>query len=99
MDPPQQMPFSVSSVGKVTGGLGLLGRGEAKAEAQLVTPRANQNSEALIKISVDNSNCDKMVANFKFNVKRTILAHGYTTQSEKKELKDEQDVMYGKFDD
>lgn len=40
-----------------------------------------------------------MVANVKFQLRRTITAYGYTSAQKKKEFKDEQEVMFGKFDD
>ncbi len=40
-----------------------------------------------------------MVANVKFQLKRTITAYGKTIDGSKKEFKDEQEVMFGKFDD
>jgi len=40
-----------------------------------------------------------MVANVKFQLKRKITAYGKTTTGQKKEFKDEQEVMFGKFDD
>ena len=89
MDPPFLNPISVVQEGKVTGTMGLFGKGECKVEGQLVTPRTCQNAEALLKISVDNSKCEKMVANIKFNVKRSITAYGYTTGSQRMEFKDQ----------
>ena len=89
MDPPPQMPVTVRVEGQVTGGLGLLGRGDCKVEGQLLTPRACQNSEAMLKISIDNSNCQKMVAHVQFKVLRSIIAYGFTTSGERKEYKDE----------
>ena len=54
-----------------------------------MTPRAWQNSEAMIKVAVDNSRCEKMVANIKFDLKRTIVAYGMASDNVKKEFKNE----------
>jgi len=54
-----------------------------------VTPSACQNSEAVIKVSIDNSNCQKTVQNVKFRVRRSIVAYGRTKGGAKKEFKDE----------
>ena len=84
----------------MTGGpLGLVGKGNSAIEGQLMTPRAWQNSEAMIKVAIDNSRCEKMVANIKFDLKRTIVAYAMTSDHVKKEFKDEQIVMHGKFND
>lgn len=55
MDPPPAMPETVAVEGAVTGPMGIFGKGSTKVEGQLLTPRTDQNSEALIKITVDNS--------------------------------------------
>ena len=60
----------------MTGGLGLMSKGKTNIEGQLLTPRVCQNAEAMVKISIDNSNCSKMVDNIKFCLKRTITAKG-----------------------
>jgi len=54
-----------------------------------VTPSACQNSEVVIKVSIDNSNCKKTVKNVKFRVRRSIIACGITVRGAKKEFKDE----------
>ena len=53
----------------------------------------------MLKVAIDNSKCEKMVANIKFDLKRTIIAYGMTTDNVKKEFRDEQVVMHGKFND
>jgi len=53
----------------------------------------------MIRLAIDNSQCGKMVANVKFQLKRTITAYGFTSEKKKKEFKDEQEVMFGKFED
>ena len=62
-DPPmnQQEPIKVEQVGKITGTLGIFGKGESKATGTLQCPRVSQNAEAMIKIAVDNSKSEKMV--------------------------------------
>ena len=40
-----------------------------------------------------------MVSNVKFVLKRTIVAYAKTIQGVKKEFKDEQEIMFGRFDD
>ena len=88
LDPPHQIPITVSQEGKVTGGLGLMSKGKTNIEGQLLTPRVCQNAEAMVKISIDNSNCSKMVDNIKFCLRRTITAKGRDSQMNKKEFKD-----------
>ena len=53
----------------------------------------------MLKLVIDNSRCDKMVENIKFDLKRTIVAYGMASDHVKKEFKDEQVVMHGKFKD
>ena len=53
----------------------------------------------MVKIAIDNSKCQKLVANVRFSLKRTIIATGRNTQGAKKEFKDEQEVMFGRFED
>ena len=90
LDPPYTPPVTVNMEGKVTSAMGFLGKGECKVSGQLLTPRACQNSEAMLKMSIDNSQCQKMVANIRFKVKRTITAYAKAIDGSKKEFKDEQ---------
>ena len=53
----------------------------------------------MVKLAIDNSRCDKMIENVKFDLKRTIVAYGLASDKTKKEFKDEQVVMHGKFKD
>ena len=62
LDPPPQAPLSVQAEGKVTGAFGLFEKGNTRVEGQLLTPRACQNSEAMVRIAIDNSACGQMVA-------------------------------------
>ena len=89
MDPPPQPPINATVEGKITGALGIFGKGSTKVDGQLLTPRAPANSEAMIKISIDNSSCQKMVTNIKFSVWRTITAYAKTINQTKKEFKDD----------
>lgn len=76
-----------------------MSKGEAKISGQLLTPRAIQNSEAMLKVSIDNQKSEYMVKSIQFDLKRTIIAHANSISNEKKEFKDEQIVMSGKFQD
>jgi len=76
-----------------------MNKGEAKLSGQLLTPRANQNVEAMLKISIDNSKSEYFVKSIQFDLKRTIIAYANNVNNEKKEFKDEQIVMSGKFQD
>lgn len=53
----------------------------------------------MIRLTINNSKCDKMVDNIKFQLRRTIVAYGLSSEGGKKEFKDEQEVMFGKFED
>ena len=53
----------------------------------------------MLKIAIDNSGCQKNVANIRFELKRTITAYAQTIEDQKKEFKDEQGVMRGQFED
>jgi len=88
LDPPGMEPIAVKAEGNISGTFGLFAKGNTKIEGQILTPRACQNTEALIRLAIDNSACAKMVSNVKFQVRRTIAAYGLTTQGKKKEFKD-----------
>jgi len=99
LDPPGMMPLAVRQEGEVTGTFGFFGKGKTMIEGQLLTPRASQNTEAMIRLAIDNSSCGKMVDNIQFKLRRTIIAYGLTHDRKKKEFKDEQVIMFGKFED
>ena len=52
----------------------------------------------MVKIAIDNSKCDKMVSSIRFRLNRTITAYAKTHQGQSKEFKDQQEVLFGKFD-